>query len=426
MKALALRSGDLWILANIARDIDIDVSHVIRGYRGWHSRDPELRSEAEPLSSTGSSLTQGLFRFFTAVSLTTAAGQVGGTGGALIAGGLSALTWGGSILSSQEPEPAILEECNGNLSGHDIIEAAKKGPLNFRQIAAFFGESLDNYPYPNDGSTDVLSVIRQSSSRKMSESRSLSNTYKLATNFRRLAAIALQGLRQDPKTQDNLLHAMGIGVLSQLGWRPTILNPEMFAQVSELKKQGKKVIFVANHRSYLDVLCLLTVLRDFSPRFVAKKELELFLGALLNEGGHLLIDRDKEIVKSLLELVRWGLTSLVEDCSPVIFFEGSRAVTDPIHGEIGLQPAESGASFLASKAGKVFVVPIMMAGTGHALPKGSLATQSRPQIMISMGEPIEFYHFSRRSEGLNHKIWVDSWHQLAPMQAVLNNLLFTR
>ncbi|HWP35775.1 MAG TPA: lysophospholipid acyltransferase family protein [Thermodesulfobacteriota bacterium] len=145
------------------------------------------------------------------------------------------------------------------------------------------------------------------------------------------------------------------------------------------------VVFVANHRSHLDIPVLCLALGR-PLRFVAKRELVRipFFGWALFLLGHITVDRrNPEQARLALERaagrVRGGLSVL-------FFAEGTRGTPELI-ARSRLAPLKKGGIVLALTAG-VPLVPVAIAGTERILPKGSLAV--RPgEVRVRIGPPLD-------------------------------------
>jgi 1-acyl-sn-glycerol-3-phosphate acyltransferase len=143
---------------------------------------------------------------------------------------------------------------------------------------------------------------------------------------------------------------------------------------------GATYVFVANHRSFMDIPVLLAHL-PLQFRFLAKKGLFLipFLGTHLRRAGHLPVVKDnpRASLKSMSDAVR-----LLRErgMSVMLFPEGGRSKD----GE--LQEFIEGAAYIAVKSG-VPIIPLAMTGTREVLPMGSLQIMSGI-VELRIGDPI--------------------------------------
>jgi 1-acyl-sn-glycerol-3-phosphate acyltransferase len=119
--------------------------------------------------------------------------------------------------------------------------------------------------------------------------------------------------------------------------------------------EGVPLIFVANHQSLYDIVCIIWFLRKFHPKFVSKKELGTGIPSVsynLNHGGSVLIDRKdpKQAIPSIKKLADY-----IEKHkrSAVIFPEGTRSKTGKPK-----EFAQSGLKILCKYAPSAYVVPI--------------------------------------------------------------------
>ncbi len=142
---------------------------------------------------------------------------------------------------------------------------------------------------------------------------------------------------------------------------------------------GGSYVFIANHRSYFDVPCILPHI-PVQFRFVANKNLFSvpFIGFHLKRAGHLAVDSSnaRESLKSMAEA---GRIIQERNVSVLVFPEGART-----RGE--LLPFKDGAAFVAIKAG-VPIVPIALLGTREILPLGSFWLRGG-LVTMKIGDPI--------------------------------------
>ena len=137
----------------------------------------------------------------------------------------------------------------------------------------------------------------------------------------------------------------------------------------------------ANHQSFLDIPVLFRVL-PVNLHFVVKNELSRvpFLSWYIRAMGMIFVDRSNrtravESVRRTAELVRGGKTVL-------LFPEGTRSHDGKI------RRLKSGALAAAAQGG-VPVVPVVLDGTGRALPGGSFLRGNRQHVRVAIGQPIQ-------------------------------------
>ena len=138
-------------------------------------------------------------------------------------------------------------------------------------------------------------------------------------------------------------------------------------------------VYVSNHPSWFDIPALVTVLPG-SLRFVAKQGLmrvPLF-GAALRAGGHIGIDRRN--LDSAVAAYESAARTIRSGKCAVVFVEGTRS------RDGRLQPFKKGPFVLAIVA-QVPVIPVVVVGSFHVLPRGSFRPRSGP-IVVRIGRPI--------------------------------------
>ena len=157
----------------------------------------------------------------------------------------------------------------------------------------------------------------------------------------------------------------------------------------------KSFVFVANHSSHLDAVCLSSVLsvksidRTFSAAakdcFFSSLGRSLFSAIFVNA---LPFDRQHKHKESL-ELCADVLN--VSDQVLIMFPEGTRSLT----GEI--QSFKSGIGFLVAGTDRL-VVPAYIDGAYQAWPKGSKVPKPK-RVRVFIGKPISFERIERDKEG---------------------------
>jgi len=152
-----------------------------------------------------------------------------------------------------------------------------------------------------------------------------------------------------------------------------VLHPERLAG-------GGSFVVVANHESFSDILVLLARL-PLSVRFLTKKSVFRVpvLGWSIRAAGFVPVDRGNRARS--LATVEAALALLKSGRSLVVFPEETRARTD------ALLPFKSGAALLAVRSGFP-LLPVGIAGTRRALPRGTLAISAGP-VAMAIGRPIE-------------------------------------
>jgi 1-acyl-sn-glycerol-3-phosphate acyltransferase len=332
-----------------------------------------------------------------------------------------------------------------NSAKQKLYATAAQAPLNFDAVRGYF-ESF-NHLIPRsspltvpENDADVIENIRRSSASGGVPKPSIPATFRLATDFLSLGSVTVQGLKQSPSKEvyNRLAQAIGLGTLSRTHWQPVVLNAERLEQIAEYRRQGKNVIFVSNHRSHLDILLAVALLRDFDIRFVAKDDLLSIpvLGDILRLADHFTVDREHDD-KRLDKVKAWGVDMFHKGLSPFFFIEGTRLDTPNRREEVGMRPPEIGAASLAAMFAKnTVIVPIVSYGFGSLLRKDELKALSQGTMlhqptMTSILEPIDVSQvldedpsLSEREEvRLNSLLWGRMWHELALIQAYMNDLM---
>lgn len=167
-------------------------------------------------------------------------------------------------------------------------------------------------------------------------------------------------------------------------WAKAIIscNPYWHIQVSGLENinKDKTYVVVANHQSLADIVVMYETFMQF--KWVAKDSLFKipFIGWCLSLTKHIRLSRGKigSIKKAYQEAIDW----LKKDISVVFFPEGTRSET----GKIG--KFQSGAFKLAIQEKKP-ILPIVIAGTREAIPKGSWVFETEVFIKLTVLAPIE-------------------------------------
>lgn len=167
-------------------------------------------------------------------------------------------------------------------------------------------------------------------------------------------------------------------------WAQSIMSTSPFWRLhiegQENIEPGAHYVVVANHQSMLDILAALAGI-PLNFRFLAKKELFSipFLGWHMALAGYIPIDRDSPQSghEALVKAGRW----LDKKVNVLFFPEGTRS----LDGEI--KRFKAGAFRLAQEHG-VKILPVVMDGTGDALPKKSWVVQKGAYLKVSILKPV--------------------------------------
>ena len=145
-------------------------------------------------------------------------------------------------------------------------------------------------------------------------------------------------------------------------------------------RKGKNYIIVANHQSLLDILAVAASL-PLHFKFLAKRELFYipFMGWAMGLAGYIPVDRSshesgKKAVFRISDLLKRGISVL-------LFPEGTRSPDGKIQGfKMG--------AFKLARENSVEILPVVIEGTGTALPKKSMLLRKRSIFAVSIGKPI--------------------------------------
>ena len=155
-----------------------------------------------------------------------------------------------------------------------------------------------------------------------------------------------------------------------------------------IPRDGRPIVFVSNHQSWLDIFCFCWLPDDVILRFISKIQIAYIpvVGWSMALLGHVLFDRatgGRQLLKDCASLLEKGI--------PVFFFpEGTRS-RDPTQ----LLPFKAGAFKLAKDA-EATIVPISIVGTGAIMRIGHEteldldqdASGKSPRVVITVHEPI--------------------------------------
>jgi 1-acyl-sn-glycerol-3-phosphate acyltransferase len=165
--------------------------------------------------------------------------------------------------------------------------------------------------------------------------------------------------------------------------------------VEGLERLRDPAVLVANHRSIFDI-CLLSAIVPAPYYFVSRSEVLKvpFIGSVLKQGGHVLIDRGKGVLN---EPKLEEAAARAREGGRVIFFpEGTRS------SDLEVRRFKSGAFRAAAKAG-VPVVPVAIAGTELTIPKHSAYIISA-HMAVHFLEPVTVDEAAARSEDLRERV----------------------
>ncbi|HBZ71316.1 MAG TPA: 1-acyl-sn-glycerol-3-phosphate acyltransferase [Deltaproteobacteria bacterium] len=163
----------------------------------------------------------------------------------------------------------------------------------------------------------------------------------------------------------------------------TWLNPAWPVQVigREKIRPGVAYVMVANHQSLLDILVLFRLFRHF--KWVSKIEnfRVPFIGWNMSLNRYIKLRRGDRA--SIAQMMRACEQELASGSSIMMFPEGTRSVDGR------LRPFKPGAFALAQRMGAP-LLPIVLEGTGNALPKRGFVLQGRHAIRIRVLDEISY------------------------------------
>jgi 1-acyl-sn-glycerol-3-phosphate acyltransferase len=142
---------------------------------------------------------------------------------------------------------------------------------------------------------------------------------------------------------------------------------------------SQQYVFVSNHASWIDIPVLLACL-PHHVTFVAKRELFRMplVGACLRRTGQIPVDRASP--QGTADGLKKAVEALTQDRRSLLLFPaGTRASS-------GVGKFKDGAAYLAIRA-KLPVVPVGLAGTARAMPRGSVRIYGAT-VEVTAGNPI--------------------------------------
>ena len=154
-------------------------------------------------------------------------------------------------------------------------------------------------------------------------------------------------------------------------------------------QKGKHYILVANHQSLLDILAVCAAL-PINFKFLAKRELFHipFMGWSMAAAGYIPVDRASH--KSGGEAMQRITRVLNRGVSVLLFPEGTRSPDGKIH-------AFKMGAFKLARDNKIEILPVVVDGTGQALPKKSWLVRKKSTFIVSIGKPVSFEDFADSS-----------------------------
>lgn len=154
-------------------------------------------------------------------------------------------------------------------------------------------------------------------------------------------------------------------------------------------EKGRNYVIVSNHQSLLDILVVCAAL-PLNFKFLAKKELFYvpFMGWAMLCAGYIPVNRSSH-ESGKQALLKIGNT-LKRGVSVLLFPEGTRSPDGKIHA------FKSGA-FKLARDHQVAILPVVVEGTGRALPKKSFFLRKRSTFVVSIGKPVSIENTGDKS-----------------------------
>jgi len=167
----------------------------------------------------------------------------------------------------------------------------------------------------------------------------------------------------------------------------TWLNPAWRVRLDgrERIRPGAVYVMVANHQSFLDILVLFRLFVHF--KWVSKIEIFRVPGIGWNMALNRYIKLRRGDRQSIAEMMRACERTLADGNSIMMFPEGTRSADGR------LKAFKHGAFSLAQRA-RVPLLPIVIEGTAHALPKRGFVLRGRHAIRVRVLEEIPYAQFA--------------------------------
>ena len=142
---------------------------------------------------------------------------------------------------------------------------------------------------------------------------------------------------------------------------------------------AEQYVFVSNHASWIDIPVLLASL-PHNVAFFAKRELFQMplAGACLRRTGQIPIDRAN--TRAFADALKKAGEALTHEHRSLLFFPGGTRASN------GVGEFKDGAAYCAIRA-KLPIVPVGLAGTAAAMPRGSARIRAA-WVQIIVGDPI--------------------------------------
>ncbi|MEE9133948.1 MAG: lysophospholipid acyltransferase family protein [Gemmatimonadota bacterium] len=186
-------------------------------------------------------------------------------------------------------------------------------------------------------------------------------------------------------------------------------TPVRVIGLENIDRENPQVI-ACNHQSMYDLWAVAASI-PVRNHFVAKKEIRKIpvFGRAAEAAGHVFVDRGRHVaaVESIKEA---GRRIRADNSTAVVFPEGTRSLTGD------LQRFKKGPFIMAIEAG-VPIVPTVVDGTFHILPKGGFRLRPGP-ITVYFGEPVDAQLFTHEDrDALIMRVHAQMAEMLAELRA---------
>ncbi len=164
-------------------------------------------------------------------------------------------------------------------------------------------------------------------------------------------------------------------------------------KITDKLPKDRPIVFVANHQSLYDIPFFYWHLREYHPKFVAKKELGRWIPGVsfaLRNAGNVLIDR-KDPRQSITAVKQLGKRIEERKWSACIFPEGTRA-RDGVMKEF----KAAGVVALLNSAPSAVTVPVAIKGSWEFGLNGFSPIPFGKTISFTVLDPIEPSEFGRK------------------------------
>ncbi len=153
---------------------------------------------------------------------------------------------------------------------------------------------------------------------------------------------------------------------------------------------GEAVLYVANHRSYYDIVILYSRMREL-PGFIAKKE--ILAVPVLNIWMWFLdcIFLDRKDIRKGMEMIEKAASNVSAGISYVIFPEGTRNKT-----EDKLLPFHKGSFKIAQRSGCA-IIPVSLSNTRQIYEAHPFRVR-RTNVIVEYGKPVYFKDLTREEQ----------------------------